>query len=468
MRTITLFFFVALMLFYSYSQSQTIHKLSLEDATSLALQNAEELKNLKLDVDIQAANNKEITGTTYPQIAASGQGSYYTNLPQIQFPSSNFSIYEVLQDEGVKDGSGNTISTESATFGAQPVSFVAPLNFQFGITVNQLLFQPDVFIAIKAREAVLQYNRDNLKVSEVNVREAVQKAYYNVLIAQEQMNVLIATAERLEKLTAEMNQMFQAGFSEKLDVDRLQVTVNNTQTAINQLENSINLSKAVFKNTIGIPINDEVELTEKLEVSDFKALLVTGMSSFAYENRSEIVLLNTAKKLQEFDVKRQESLNLPTVSAFYQFQRAGQRNPDFVIGDASPWFWYNTGLVGINVSQPIFNGFQRKYKIEQAQLKLIKVDNNLAQVKRVIDMEQNIAQNSLNNALLNLEVQERNTALAQEVFDASKKKYQAGIGSSLEVVQSDTELQRAQGAYFQALFDCHLAKIAYLKSFGKL
>ena len=79
--------------------AQTVHTLSLEQAVNLALQNAEELKNLRLDVAIQELNNKEITGTVYPQISASGQGSYYTNLPLIQFPSSNFpGLYQRNRD----------------------------------------------------------------------------------------------------------------------------------------------------------------------------------------------------------------------------------------------------------------------------------------------------------------------------------------------------------------------------------
>ena len=448
--------------------AQTVHTLSLEQAVNLALQNAEELKNLRLDVAIQELNNKEITGTVYPQISASGQGSYYTNLPLIQFPSSNFPIYEVLQDLGVKDGNGNPVSTSDATTTSQAISFVAPLNFQYGITVNQLIFQPDIFIALQAKETILQYNRDNLSVSENNVKEAVQKAYYSVLIAEEQKRILDETAVRLDQLIAEMNQMYKSGFVEKLDIDKLTVSQNNTTAAINQLVNSINISKSLLKNAVGLPINDELNLTEKLETQDLKALLLANTDDFNYENRSEIVLLNTARQLQEIDVKRQKAAKLPTVSAFYQLQRFGQRNPDFAPPGGSPWFWYTTGLLGLSVQQPIFDGLQTKHRTGQAQLKLLKVDNSLSQLKRAIDLEQNIAKNSLSNALLNLDVQESNTELAREVFETTKKKYEAGVGSSLELIQADTELQRAQGAYFQALYDCYIARIALNKSLGKL
>ena len=453
---------------WGFVSAQAVHDLSLSQAVDLALQNAEDLKNLRLDVAIQELNNKEISGLTYPQISASGQGSYYTNLPQIQFPSSNFPIYQVLQDLGVKDGNGNPVSTSDATTTSQAISFVAPLNVQFGITASQILFEADIFIALKAKETVLQYNKDNLKVSEENVKEAVQKAYYSVLIAEEQKRVLDETALRLDQLIAEMNQMYKSGFAEKLDIDKLTVSKNNTNAAINQLVNSINISKALLKNTIGLPINDEINLTEKLDPESLKAMLIERPDNFNYANRSEIALLNTARKLQEIDLKRQQSGKLPSVSAFYQLQRAGQRNPDFAPPGGSPWFWYTTGLLGLNVNQPIFNGFQTKNKIDQAKLKLIKVDNSLSQLKRAIDLEQNIARNSLSNALLNLDVQESNTELAREVFETTKKKYEAGVGSSLELIQADTELQRAQGAYFQALYDCYIARIALNKSLGKL
>ncbi|MCB9351938.1 MAG: TolC family protein [Lewinellaceae bacterium] len=125
-------------------------------------------------------------------------------------------------------------------------------------------------------------------------------------------------------------------------------------------------------------------------------------------------------------------------------------------------------MLGLSVQQPIFDGLQTKHRTSKAQLKLLKVDNSLSQLKRAIDLEQNIAKNSLSNALLNLDVQESNTELAREVFETTKKKYEAGVGSSLELIQADTELQRAQGAYFQALYDCYIARIALNKSLGKL
>lgn len=453
---------------FSTLHGQEIRRLSSGQAVDIALRTAVELRNLQLDVQIQEFNNKEVLSTIYPQIAASGQATYYTNLPKIQFPTSDISVYKVLEKEGVLDRNGQPIDISKASFGVQPVSFVAPFNMQIGLGINQLLFQPDVFIAVQARQTVLDFAKQNVAVTELKVKEAVLKAYYAVLVAEAQKSVLFETRNRLERLMKEMSMMYTTGFAEKLDIDKLQVTLNNTETALNQLNNGIEISTVLLKNTMGIPQRDSIVLTEKLDLTAIQADYLTISSQPDYQNRPEFTLLGTARKLQELDMKRYQLGYLPTIAGFYQWQRSGQRNEIFDINGSGPWFWFTAGLVGLSVNQPIFDGFQKKYRVSQAKLKLQKIDNSLEQLKGFIDLEQGIAVRSYQNAIMNLDVQTRNVTLAKQVFETTNKKYQAGTGSSFELLQTDTEYQRANGSYFQAMYDAAIARISYLKSIGKL
>jgi outer membrane protein TolC len=460
----TIFIVFIFISFHGFGQK--IYELSLNDAVNLALKNSEEIKNLVIDEQIQVAKNKEVTSSVYPQISASGQGTYYTNVPQVVFPSTNIDIYQVLNKEGVVDRNGQVISTDRAEFSSNAFSFIAPLNFQIGLSVNQLLFQPDIFVAFQAKQAVVDFAKANTEVAQVKVRDAVYKAYYQVLIAEDQKKVLVETNQRINKLHSDMVAMYKAGFAEQLDIDKLQVTKNNTTTAINQLNNGISISYSVLKTTLGLTQMDSIVLTDKLNIQELRAELLNKPDNFNYELRKEIGLLNIGKKLQELDMKRYEMSIYPTVAAFYNIQRSGQRNATLTPDD--PWFWFTTGLVGISVNQPIFSGFLRKHKLEQSKLSITKLENTMNMTKRYIDMEQSVAYQSLKNALLNLDVQEANMKLAEDVFNTTKKKYEAGIGSSFELIQSDTELQRAQGSYFQALYDGYVARTNYYKSLGKI
>jgi outer membrane protein TolC len=458
---------IFLLTVFSSLQAQEVYQLNITQAVEMGTKNSIELKNLSLDYNIQEQKNKEITSTIYPTIAATGGITYYTNVPQIQFPSSDQAIYNVLNKEGVKDQNGNVISTGNASFSVNNVSFIQPWNTQLGFSVNQLLFQADVFVGLQARKTVLQLSQDNINVAGDNLKEKIYKAYYAVLIVQKQLEVLISTKERLTSLLNDMNQMYLTGFAEKLDVDKLQVSLNNTEAGQNQLNNALKIGMASLKNTLGISQKDTLVLTQNLDINALKVDLMSA-DEFNYEKRSEIALLNTALALQKLDFKRYKLSYLPSLAAFYQFQRSGQRNNDFAAFTGKPWFWYNTGLVGLQINVPIYSGNKRKALMNQAKYAGEKVENNILQLKQFIDLEQEVAKTTLNNAIINLDVQERNVKLAEEVFTKTKIKYENGLGSSFEVIQADTELQRAQGSYFQALYEGMIAKTSFAKAFSKL
>ena len=178
--------------------------------------------------------------------------------------------------------------------------------------------------------------------------------------------------------------------------------------------------------------------------------------------------MSKAKELQGYDIRRYKLSYAPTLSAFYNLQRTGQRSAESGSSSGQPWFWYSTSIVGLNVNVPIFDGMQKKNKIRQSQFTLEKTVNNLDQAKKGIDMEKTISKITLNNAVLNMDVQEKNMQLAENVYNTVKKKYEQGLGSSFEVLQADSEMQQSQSNYFKALYDAIIARVSYQKALGKL
>ena len=262
-----------------------------------------------------------------------------------------------------------------------------------------------------------------------------------------------------------MNEMYKNGFVEKLDIDKTTVSLNNTKSIETQLKNGIIIGYASLKMTMGLTQADSLVLKDILTPQQIKDGALD--ETFEYDNRNEIKLLNSAQKLQSYDIRRYKLSYAPTLAAFYNYQRNGQRSA----GDkasASPWFWYSTSLVGLSVNLPIFDGLQKKNKIRQTQFNLEKVENTLEQAKKGIDFEITVTKNSLTNAILTMDQQEKNMQLAERVYNTVKKKYEQGVGSSFEVLQADTDMQQAQSNYFKALYDAIIAKISYQKAMGKL
>jgi outer membrane protein TolC len=233
---------------------------------------------------------------------------------------------------------------------------------------------------------------------------------------------------------------------------------------MNQANNLVVIGYAALKFSTGLNQKDSLFLSDTLSIDQVKADLLEA--NFKYEDRNEIKLLNTLVDLQKLDIKRHKLGRIPTVSAYWNYSENAQRETFSLFSSKENWF--NTSIVGVNMSIPIFTGFQRNRKIERAELTLEKTKNNIENLQRAIDLQQVSQLQLLKNALANLDVQTRNMELSAQVYNTTKIKFEQGLGSSFEILQAVSSFDESQQNYFQALFEAVVARIGYIRSLGKL
>ncbi|HEX8334797.1 MAG TPA: TolC family protein [Segetibacter sp.] len=458
-KPMPLLFMLLLTLFSVAATAQNRYELTVKDAVDLAYKNVVELKNAQVDYRIQEAVNKETFGRALPQISANLGTQYYLQLPQILFPNAaEAGIYNVLIRENLlPQGTKVPVPT------LQAISFQQPWNMNVGATIQQLLFQPDVFVGLQARQTALDLSNSMIEQTRERIKDSAYRRYYAILIAQKQLYFLNEGVKRLEKLYRDDSIMYVNGFAERLDLDRVQVQLNNLRTTTSIVESSVNISYSALKFALGVPQSDSVILKEELSTEVIKENILDD--SFKYEDRAEIRTLGYSKRLRELDAKRHSLGYLPTVALAGNYSIVGQGQKFFTDSETR---WFKTAYVGLNATVPIFDGNQRKQRLKQAQLNVEKIENTTTLAKQGIDLQQTITREVLKNALLNLDSQERNMKLAETVYNTTKKKFEVGLGSSFEVLQSDADWQQAQANYFNALYNSIIAKISYQASLGKL
>ena len=462
MKRTTVLLTAICLLVTGFAQAQQRYELTVKDAVDLAYKNVIEIRNAQLDYRIQEAKNNEIKGQALPQISGNVAANHYLQLPKILFPdATSTAVYSILKNEGVSGSSGPIVNVPAPTL--QQVSFQQPWNLSFGATLTQLLFQPDVFVGLQARKTALDLNQALIDQAKDKIKDSAYKRYYAILVTQKQLYFLDQSITRLQKLYHDDSVMYVNGFSEKLDLDKVQVQLNNLGTTRNTLDNAVTIAYAAMKFAMGLSQKDTVVLKDDLSVDQIKSGILD--ESFRYEDRAEVRTLSVLEELGRLDMKRYQVGYLPTVSLAgnYTVNAMGQK-----FFTNSNTIWMKSSYVGVNVNVPIFTGFQRKYKVQEAQLGLEKAKNNTTNVKQAIDFEQVVTRESLKNALLNMDVQDRNLALALRVYNATKLKFEQGLGSTFEILQADLDYQMAQANYFNALYNAIVSKVSYQYSLGKL
>ena len=425
------------------NKTKQVYAFSLEECVTFAKNNNVQVKNSLLAIDAQIQTNREIGAAAFPTIGTNAGVNDFIKIPTSLLPAQIFG------------GAAGTYI---------PVQFGTKYNANYGINFQQLLFDGQVFVALKARASSLAWQKKNAALTEEAIKTNIYKIYYQLSASKTQLNILDANIERLSKLAHDAEIMYKNGFAEKLDVDKVSVQLNNLQTEKIKANNSVAIGFMGLKMLMGMPVNDSLALTEIIDEKSLdKDILVEN--DFQYGVRKDFQYLSETKKLSEFNVKRYQLGYLPTISFSGSTSKNALRTKfDFFEGGS----WFNTTMISLNVNLPLFNGFARDARVKKTKIELKQIENQIGALKNNIDNEITQAKLNFMSSVATMQFQKKNMQLAETVYQQTKKKFETGTGSNTEISASQADLVTAQNNYMNALYSALIAKVDLLKATGKL
>lgn len=427
----------------SMAQKTHAHAFSIKECVDFAHKNNVQVKNALLNVQIQEQTNRELTSAALPTVSGTIGGTDYLTIPTSLLP-------------------GEIFGQPAGTY--IPVQFGTKYNSNAGVNLQQLLFDGQVFIGLKARSTSIDFQNKNVEVTEEMIKTNVYKIYYSLVASKTQISIFDANLDRLNKLLTDAKALYKNGFAEKLDIDKISVQISNLETEKLKSLNNISVGYIGLKTLIGMPVNDTLVLTDEL-TEDFIKKDITQDSAFTYDSRKEYQYLNLAKKLNEFNVRRYQLSYLPSLSLNGAYTKNAQRNEFNFFGKGD---WFTTAYIGINLSIPIFNGFSKDAKLKRSRIELDQTENQLINLRNSIDQEIASAKLNFNASVLTLDYQKKNMVLAESVYNQTKKKFEFGTGSNTEISAAQTDLQTAQANYINALYIAIVSKVDFYRAIGKL
>ena len=442
LKIIWLLHLVALLL-SANAQKNTKHEFTIQQAVDYARKNNAQVKNALLGVQIQMQSNRETTSAALPSISGSLGITDYIDIPTSLLPGAIFGA-----------PAGTYI----------PVRFGTKYNSTAALQLQQILFDGQVFVGLQARKTSIDFQNKNVEVTEEAIKTNIYKIYYQLVVSKTQIDILDANIDRLKKLDHDTRELFKNGFAEKLDVDKISIQMTNLQTEKQKALNSITIGYLGLKTLLGMPAKDTLVLLDKINESQIKEDF-TNDTLYQYNNRKDFQYLGLAKKLNEFNIKRYQLSYLPTLSLNGVYNKNAQRNTFDLLGKGD---WFTTSYVGINLAVPIFSGFAKDSRVKRSRLELQQTENQIESLKLSIDNEVEQSKVNFKSAQATLSYQKNNMELAETVYGQTKKKYEAGTGSNLEITSAQTDLITAQNNYISALYSAIIARIDYLKATGKL
>jgi len=413
-------------------------KLSLSKAINYALINKAEAKKATLEVENANYLIQEARANALPQINAVGDVTYNS----------------ILQKTALNFNGENSI-----------IEMGRPWQSTATIALNQQVFNLAVFTGLKAARTTRDFYRINKELTEEQIIEKVANSYYDIYKTESQIKTVQATIDNTSRVQSVISNLYKNGLAKKIDLDRINVTLNNLQSSKQQLNNGLELQQNALKFLIGMDIKQPVTI-ENTEFEVNTNLL--GDLEIDLEDRTEIKLLEKQQDLLKLNKKATEAMGYPTLSLIANYGYSG-------IGSEFPWFqnypgayWSNFSAVGLKINVPIFNGFSVRSKTRQAQNQIDQFEVDFENTRLALNLEIQNAITQITNSIIMLKTQNANVGLAKDVLNNIENNYKNGLASLTDLLDAETSYADAQNNYTTAIIDYKLAEVQLIKAKGEL
>lgn len=433
--------FLGLTFFTTVAFAQT-KEFTLEEAKAYALDNHINIVNGEHDVNIAKQQIREATGMGLPQIDLGGTFNHFINIPVSVVSASFFNP---------NAPAGDLVSFKMGT------EFNATGNLQ----VNQLIFNGSYIVGLQASKKVKQFQESNLALTREDVVFNVIQSYQLAAVAKANLNFADSIVLISKKLIEEQKNYLDLGLILEEDMAQLEYslkTAQNAQIAADiQYQNTLNL----LKYSMGYNMEEDISISESAE----SLLDQNALSSGDIHENLQYALLEQSIVLSKLDLKNNKMANLPSLYAFFSQKYNAYRNEFNFFANEK---WYPQTVWGLQLNIPVFSGFQRQARIKQTKLKLLKSENNLAQMERTLQFQEVQIQNNLKGAKSKYELQKENTALANLIYKNAIDKKEIGKSNSIVVTQKHNQLLMAQAQYIASLIELFDAQLEQDKLYNQL
>jgi len=332
---------------------------------------------------------------------------------------------------------------------------------QFGLT--QAIFNRDVLLARRSADDVRKRAQQSTTSNKIDITVNVSKAFYDVLLTQQQINLDNETLNRLEKSFKNAYDQYAGGIVDKIDYKRATIALNNAKAQKRQDEESLEAKYASLRNQMGYPVNAKLNLVYDSAQLEKDAFTDTSQA-LSYDNRIEYQLLETQKRLQASNLTYYKWGFLPSVGLF------GNYNLNFLNDDFAKLYSHNypNSYAGISLAFPIFQGGKRIQQIRAATLQLKRVDYDIASLKNNISAAYTQALAVYKSSFNYYTILKENLAIATDVYNTIQLQYKEGVKTYLDVIFAETDLRSAQVNYTNALYQVLSSKLDVQKELGTI
>jgi outer membrane protein TolC len=341
--------------------------------------------------------------------------------------------------------------------GFQFPSFVGPFTtIDARISASQSVFDFSSLRRFQASKVGVSAARSDVNGSAEQVAAQVARAYLAAVRADADVEAAQANVALSEAVLKQAENQKAAGTGTGIEITRARVQLANDRQRLLVAENARRAASLQLLRAIGLRLDTELLLTDKLQYVPLDAVTMEQAKALAMKERPDLAAQQERETTARLTASATKLERLPTVAAFGDYGSSGT-----AFDNSLP-----TRTIGISVRVPLFDGGRRDARRAESvsQYRAEKVKTN--DLKEQIELDVRLALDALHSAEEQVKVSKEGLELAENELAQARRRYEAGVAIGVEVTDAQSRLERARDNQTTALYNYNMGRIDLAQAMG--
>jgi outer membrane protein len=309
--------------------------------------------------------------------------------------------------------------------------------------------------ASKATLAATKFDND---ATRSQVSDEVARAYLACLRTDSDRDTARANVELSEALLEQARRVQTAGTGTGIEVTRAEVQLANDRQRLIRAENDRTRAALQLLKSMGLHLDSSIEFTDKLVYKPIDPASSETLLEQARKARFELKTQQQREEAARLSNSAVKSERLPSIGASADYGAIGT---DVVSSRA-------TYTLGVSLRVPVFDGGNRAARREESFSQYKQEQIRTKDVGQQIELQVRTALESLRSAAAEVDASREGLSLAENELAQARRRYDAGVATSVEVTDAQTRLQRARDNQVIALYDYNVARLDLATATGTI
>jgi outer membrane protein len=414
--------------------------VTVRSAIEMALANNYSLKADSLNMAVAAYQANALKSSLLPHLNYNSKAEYNPAIASTMLP-------------------GQYVGQPSKEY--VPVQFGTRYNMGSGIEASYNLFRKDLRLQVAAAGMNTGIAKTKNEMTREELVFQVAGLFYSLQTNAELIRTTTHDYQNMVEIVRIAKAQLDNGVLKRIDYESLQINTANKQSYLNQLETQYKDQLAYFNYLLGLPADNLTDIDANLPAS-----IQYTAADRSIMQRADIRLSYQMIQQKEIELKSITAENKPQISTYARLNYQSQFNKTGDINNKD--YWYKSSTIGISTTIPLFDGYRRKNRMNQAKTELHQLRLRQEQTKQSANTEQVRAWTTFNNDNRQYQITKENLGLAERVFVSRKALYTEGVSSLIELLDAEKELSNSRNLYIQAMINVQTSLMNIHKANGTL